>query len=161
MHSSVCLALQSISSFLQSLQCILGNKQCLSSVARRGWSAGFKTGSILLGRWLTLNCEHDGLGGKGGGWGGGGWRAEGKLPALLLLPSLRTYSLITAGVCGINRRGERWGRDLFLLPSHYLTAGLCVWRARRPQSDNPYVGRLQKTFPNNQSGCFHLRVARC
>lgn len=36
-------------------------------------------------------------------WGGG----EGELPALLLPASLRTRSLITAGVCGINRRGER------------------------------------------------------
>lgn len=138
MLSSVCLALQSISSFLQSLQCILGNKQCLSSAARRGWSAGFKTGSILLGRWLTLNCEHDGL--------GGGWRAEGKLPALLLLLSLRTYSLITAGVCGINRRGERLGRDLFLLPSHYLTAGLCVWRACRRNQTIPTWGGCRRSF---------------
>lgn len=32
---------------------------------------------------------------------------EGELPALLLPASLRTHSLITAGVCGINRRGER------------------------------------------------------
>lgn len=50
--------------------------------------------------------------------------AEGELPALLLLVSLRTHSLITAGVCAVNRRGERLLTDLFsatiTLPRQWL-----------------------------------------
>lgn len=69
----------------------------------------------------------------------------GGLPALLLPASQKTHPLITAGDCGINRRGERLQRDLFLPRSHYLGCGSCVSEglcyAWRPDLDDSYRAR--------------------
>lgn len=77
---------------------MLGNKQSFCSEDKK---VEFETGSILLGgHWLGL-MGHGGLGGS-----------EGDLPALSLLASLRTRSLITAWDLW-----EEW-RVIFLLPLH-------------------------------------------